>query len=343
VALPRNAEDRQVTAVFELALDPGPAVVVLRHPASQAEVGHWHFSSGGRLLTVDFLGDATSMCRVDGRNADEVMLEPGFIAWPRMTFVVNGREVELVSRDADVLRNHYSRPHHQEEAYTPGPPDPFVEVFHRARIAQVRRLLRGVHGRVLDAGSGYSLVVMAGPWPDFEVVACDRDPGAVRLMTEQRRAQAVIGSAEELPFEPGIFDAVFAGEIVEHLADPDQALRGWIKALRPGGRLVLTTPNRTHLMARLTGRYQPKNPEHLFEYTSAELLSAVRRAGGRIEHLEGLQMPLPVWIPRMGWRDALWGVRRRWGLPLAVYDVSVRAGRRFPSLAENLAVVAIRP
>jgi SAM-dependent methyltransferase len=238
------------------------------------------------------------------------------------------------------LRNHYSRPHHQEEAYKPGPPDPFVEVFHRARIAQVRRLLGGVGGRVLDAGSGYSLVVMAGPWPGVEVVACDRDPGAVRLMTEQQRARAVIGSAEDLPFAPGSFDAVFAGEIVEHLADPDRALRGWIAALRPGGRLVLTTPNRTHLMARMTGRYQPKNPEHLFEYSRDELVAAIDRAGGCVEHIEGLQMPLPVWIPRMGWRDALHGVRRRWGLPLAVYDASVRAGRHFPAVAENLAVVA---
>jgi SAM-dependent methyltransferase len=282
------------------------------------------------------------MCRVDGREADEVMLEPNFIAWPRMTFVVNGREVELVSGDAKVLRDHYSRPRHQEEAYTPGPPDPFLQVFHEARVRQVRRLLRGVRGTVLDAGSGYSLVAMAGPWPDFELVACDRDPGAVRTMTEQRIARAVIGSAEELPFAPGSFDAVFAGEIVEHLPNPDRALRGWIDALRPGGRLVLTTPNRTHLMARLTGRYQPKNPEHLFEYSREELVAAVRRAGGTVEHVEGLQMPVPVWLPGRGWRDALLGVRRRWGLPLWVYGASVRAGRHFPTVAENLAAVAIR-
>lgn len=331
-----------MSATFDVALDPGPVEVVLRHPVSREPAGRWRFASGGDRLTIDFLGDALTMCRVDGRGPDEAELEPGFIAWPRMTFAVNGRDVELVCSDAAVLRNHYSRKGHQEEAYTPGPPDPYVEIFHHARIAQVRRLLEGVRGRVLDAGSGYSLVVMAGPWPDFEVVACDRDGGAVRMMTEQHRALAVVGSAEALPFAPGSFDAVFAGEIVEHLADPDRALREWVGALRPGGRLVLTTPNRTHLMARLTRRYEPKNPEHLFEYSRDELVTAVRRAGGRVERVEGLQMPLPVFIPGMGWRDALAGVRRRWGLPARVYAASVRAGRRFPGWAENLAVVATR-
>ena len=145
---------------------------MLRQPASQAEAGRWRFSPGGRVLTVDFLGDAHTMCRVDDGDPDEAVLEAGFIAWPRMAFLINGVEFELVSTDARVLRNHHSRPHHQEEAYTPGPPDPFVGVIHRARVAQVRRLL-----------SGDSLVVMAGPWADFEQrtetarLPCERDRG----------------------------------------------------------------------------------------------------------------------------------------------------------------------
>lgn len=110
-------------------------------------------------------------------------------------------------------------------------------------------------------------------------------------------------------------------------------------ALRPGGRLVLTTPNRDHVMARLLRRWEPKNPEHLFEYTRDELVAAVERAGARVEHVEGLQMALPVYVPTMGWRDLVSGVRRRWGLPARLYAASVRAGRRLPALAENLVAV----
>jgi SAM-dependent methyltransferase len=328
--------------MFAIRLDPGPVEVVLLDPATRAPAGRWRFALGGETLSVDFLGDATTMCRVDGSAADVAELADGFVAWPRMTFRVGARDHELVSRDPEVLRRHYVRPAHQEAAYCTTGPDPYVEALHRARVAQVRRLIRGTTGRILDAGSGYSLVAMAGPFPDLRIVACDRDPGAVRSLASDGRALAVIGSAEAVPYRPGTFDAVFAGEIVEHLIDPDGALSEWVGALRPGGRLLLTTPNRTHLMARLLNRYQVKNAEHLFEYSRDELVAAVERAGARVVHVEGLQLPFPVYVPTLGWRDALFGIQRRWGLPRPLLDAWTRAGRWFPRQAENLAVVAVR-
>jgi SAM-dependent methyltransferase len=183
---------------------------------------------------------------------------------------------------------------------------------------------------------------MAGPFPGLRIVACDRDPGAVANMTSNGRAVAVVASAEAIPYRPGSFDAVFAGEIVEHLLDPEAALRGWVAALRPGGRLIVTTPNRTHVMARLLDRYKVQNAEHLFEYSCAEFVAAVERAGARVTHVEGLLLALPVYVPFKGWRDVLFGIRRRWGLPRPLNRLSVRAGRWFPRQAENLAIVAVR-
>jgi SAM-dependent methyltransferase len=194
---------------------------------------------------------------------------------------------------------------------------------------------------VLDAGSGYSLLAMAGPWP-FQLYACDRDTAAVRNMQDQGAACAVVASAESLPYAPSTFDAVYAGEIVEHLLEPDAALSEWLAVLRPGGRLVLTTPNRLHLIARLQRRCVVKNPEHLFEYSRTELVAAVRRAGGRVDHVEGLILPVPVPLPGRGWRELVTGLRRRTALPPAVYVAAVRAGRLLPSIAENLAIVATR-
>ena len=328
--------------MFEIALEPGPVDVVLRDPSTGEPAGHWRFEQGGRTLAVDFLGDAEGMCRVDGRAAEVAELTDGFVAWPRMTLRIGERDHELVARDPEVLRRHYARPNHPELAYC-ARPDPYIESFHRARVAQLRRLLRGTTGRALDVGSGYSLIAMAGPFPGLEVTACDRDREAIRLVARDRRGVAVAGAADAIPVRDGTFDVVFAGEIVEHLLDPDGALRQWVRALRPGGRLILTTPNRTHVIARLLDRYEVKNPEHLFEYSRDELVAAVERAGARVERVEGLQLALPVYIPRIGWRDAIFGVRRRWGLPGIVVDASIRAGRWFPRDAENLAVVAIKP
>ncbi len=46
-----------------------------------------------------------------------------------------------------------------------------------------------------------------------------------------------------LPFATGSFDCVIAGEIIEHLPDPDSALREIHRVLVPGGSLVISTPN----------------------------------------------------------------------------------------------------
>src|SRR5580693_460809 len=139
---------------FELPLASGPVEVLLHDPDGGAVAGRWRFATGGRSLQIDLL--SAELCRVDGRRADEEEVAKGFIPWPRLTFTVNGRAHEVVSTDGVVLRRHYGREHHQEVSYAT--PQPFNTAFHAARIEQARRLLRGVSGRVLDLGSGYSLV-----------------------------------------------------------------------------------------------------------------------------------------------------------------------------------------
>lgn len=105
-------------------------------------------------------------------------------------------------------------------------------------------------------------------------------------------------------FADGTFDAVIAGEVFEHVLNhPLGLLRELRRVLRPGGTLVLSTPNPSTVQgaARLLfGRTlmwgtdsfldEPKfsptgiiaNPEvHYREYTAEELLAALRRAGFR--------------------------------------------------------------
>jgi SAM-dependent methyltransferase len=61
-----------------------------------------------------------------------------------------------------------------------------------------------------------------------------------------------------LPFDDGSVDVVLAGEIIEHIVDTESFLREIRRALRPGGAVVLSTPNILwwkHRFALLAGRY----------------------------------------------------------------------------------------
>jgi SAM-dependent methyltransferase len=70
-----------------------------------------------------------------------------------------------------------------------------------------------------------------------------------------------------LPPELGEFDVIVCFEVLEHLDDPDAALDGLTRALRPNGVLVVSSPNRDV--------YPPGNPYHVHEFLPDELEGAL--------------------------------------------------------------------
>ncbi|AGA30683.1 methyltransferase domain-containing protein [Singulisphaera acidiphila] len=65
-----------------------------------------------------------------------------------------------------------------------------------------------------------------------------------RLTDRGLSGTLVAASAERLPWSDDQFDAVVADSLIEHLDDPGQALREWVRVLKPGGRLIVWSPNR---------------------------------------------------------------------------------------------------
>ncbi|MDD5490107.1 MAG: class I SAM-dependent methyltransferase [Candidatus Moranbacteria bacterium] len=57
--------------------------------------------------------------------------------------------------------------------------------------------------------------------------------------------------ADKLPYQDSFFDAVVAGEIIEHIFDTDFFLEEIKRVLKPGGKLIISTPNIVSLGRRL--------------------------------------------------------------------------------------------
>ena len=287
------------------------------------------------MLTVDFL--AADPIDVVGGTAIQRGVCDGFIATPRIRARINGVEHEVVSSAESVLERNYSRPDHQT-AYVA---DRWGTAFNDARLRQCRRLLKGITGEVCDVGSGYSMVWHSGPWP-FTVHAFDCDRAAVAAL-QQMGVDSRFAPADDPPFENGRFDAVYAGEIIEHLPEPHHALRRWVELLKPNGRLIVTTPNRRHLSGSSPRFRAGGESGASLRMGPASAAPGGRRRRAQVDTAEGLIQQLPVWIPGRGWRDLTPVlVHRVRNTPGWFVRAMIDAGRWAPSLAYNLAVAAHR-
>ena len=92
------------------------------------------------------------------------------------------------------------------------------------------------------------------------------------------RSLVRIGEDSTLPFRDGAFDAMVGQHVVEHLPDPDAALREWKRLLKPGGRLALATPN-----ANYPDPAHFADADHAHVFSPRELSDAAVRAGFVVE------------------------------------------------------------
>jgi len=140
-------------------------------------------------------------------------------------------------------------------------PGDSYRLFHGRRLEIARGLLGTARPTALDVGCGNGFLTSLG------------FTNAVGIDIRSSRAVTVRASAENLPFRDQIFDLVFAGEVLEHLNAPAQALNEWTRVLRTGGRLCLSTPNGR--LVKLKGNH----PEHKHLFTARDLENSLARRG----------------------------------------------------------------
>lgn len=98
--------------------------------------------------------------------------------------------------------------------------------------------------KLLDAGCGTGWFSQAAMQHGADVVAMDLGDRLLQKVREKCKAQTVVGSVLSIPFPDNHFDIVMSSEVIEHTPDPPAAIREMARVVKPGGHLVITTPNR---------------------------------------------------------------------------------------------------
>jgi SAM-dependent methyltransferase len=158
----------------------------------------------------------------------------------------------------------------------------------RRHEAAYRHLVAEIAGDVLveiGSGEGYGAALFAER--AAAVLAIDYDAACITHAARRYpRVSGILGNLAALPVGSAQADTVAALQVIEHVWDHRQFVTECARILRPGGLLMLTTPNR---LTFSPGLDRPANPFHTHEFTALELSALVGDAGLAVVAVPGLQ------------------------------------------------------
>lgn len=159
---------------------------------------------------------------------------------------------------------------------------------------------------VLNVGAGQGSFTRLLEARGFDVVSTDVTKPALEVLRSRVSGDVLFADMTALPFPDQSFDAVVAGEVLEHIEDHRAALAEGARVLRPCGVLALSVPAHPSW-------FGPSDEwaGHIRRYTRRELTETIESAGLALERL------------------------RPWGFPVSALYHRVAYDKRAASLADS--------
>jgi SAM-dependent methyltransferase len=187
----------------------------------------------------------------------------------------------------------------------------------------------------LGCGDGNNLAWLSA----FAQQSYGSDYNLIRLVrSKARNPEATIFAADilDFPAETDAFDIIFFNHVIEHIPDDVRALAAVERILKPGGLLVLGTPNEGSWWWQWAYRRDPeslKNTDHCHFYTAGTIGAKVAASGLRLQETHHL-----------GWGPPDWKLDGRIRHYKFLDDLFTVVGRTFlPTQASSLYLLATKP
>ena len=186
--------------------------------------------------------------------------------------------------------------------WDPNGPQKALHALNPARLGYVAERTTLRDATVLDVGCGGGLLSEALAQACAKVTAIDLAPNLLKVARLHGLESGIKVDYRELPVEvlaeeaPASFDAITCMEMLEHVPEPASIINACATLLKPGGRLFLSTLNRTPAAfalaivgAEYVARMLPKGTHQYRDFIKpSELAKWLREAGLELEDVSGL-------------------------------------------------------
>jgi len=98
--------------------------------------------------------------------------------------------------------------------------------------------------KLLDGGCGTGWFSQKAVQRGAETYSMDVGDNLLEKVKSKCNSHLVVGSILDIPFQDNFFDVIVSSEVIEHTPFPLKAIEEFARVLKPGGVIVVTTPNK---------------------------------------------------------------------------------------------------
>ena len=159
----------------------------------------------------------------------------------------------------------------------------FAGLFYCHTFAQIKKYVKKIKkGKVLDIGCAYGFMLKKFPssWQKFGLDVSDY----ALTQAQKKLPQATFinaGAEDKPPFKKNFFDFILLTDVLEHLENPELALKNAYQLLKRGGLLYLTTPNLNWLRKKVFS-YPDQIEHHISLFSHQQLKNLLKDLGFQI-------------------------------------------------------------